>query len=178
MNHSEPYQAHFEPIILIFLVSYLEKKCAEKAAMEKYLRLKMLVDDGWEKEIKETEKKKEEVKKKIDELERKIKAKEEELENLVKEVGEIKDELIMLAVRIESGEMRKEDRENAIQEQKEKEIKKLDVETKIKEEKEEIKWLKKSKEDLEEEETVLDEYLQKYYKEEKERKREKERRYR
>ena len=113
------------------------------------------------------------MKKKIDELERKIKAKEKELEKLVKDVGEIKDELFMLAVRIESGEMRKEDRENAVQKQKEKEMKKLDVETKIEEEKEEIRWLKKSKEDLEEEETVVDEYLQKYYEEEKERKREK-----
>ena len=66
-------------------MSALEKKCAGKAAREKYLKLKMLVDDRTEKEIEETERKKEEVKKKIDEVNREIKAKEEELEKLAKE---------------------------------------------------------------------------------------------
>ena len=131
-------------------MSALEKKCAEKAVRENYLKLKMLVDDGREEEIEETERKKEGVKKKIDEVKGAIKVKEEELEKLVKEVGEIEDELIMKALRIEGGNMSKEERRNALQKQREDEIKKLDIKTKIEEEKEEMKQLKKGKEDHEE----------------------------
>ena len=150
-------------------MSPLEKQAAEKAAKDRYLKLKRMVEQGRQREIEETRMKKEEVEK-IDEVEREIEEKERELEDLRKEVRELEEEMMMEAVRMDSGGLDDEERGSVLNKQKGDEIKKVDLETIIDQKKEGIRQLKK-KEDYEDERKVVEEYLERYRVEEVEKRR-------
>ena len=64
----------------------LEKKVAEKAMEERFVWLKMVVEEGKRREMMETERQKDEMEVEIAEVEGKIREKEEELERLVSKV--------------------------------------------------------------------------------------------
>ena len=100
-------------------MSALEKKTTEATAENRFLKLKKLVDDGGEREMRENEKQREEVGKQIEEAEKEIKVKEKELKELMKDVEVLESELIEEVVRMKDGKMKKKERAKAIQKHKE-----------------------------------------------------------
>ena len=61
MNHPEPSQTFFKPIIFSFSVSSLEKKVAEMAKEKRFFRLKMVAGEEQKNEMIETENQKEQL---------------------------------------------------------------------------------------------------------------------
>ena len=97
--------------------------------------------------------------------------KEEELKQLMKEVDELENGCIGDVVRIENGYMDNEERATVIKRHKEKEIKKLDLETDVDQGKEEVRVMKNERKDLEEEVKLIKEYIEKNIEEDEQEKR-------
>ena len=140
-------------------MSALEKKCAKTAAEHRFLKLKKLVELGKQSEIRENEQQKEEIEKEIKEVEMKIEAKEKDLEELLKDVEVLEGSLIDVVGRMEGGKLKKKERAKKVQEQKEMEIRKLDLETMIDEKKHDINEWERKKKNLEEEVYLIGEYI-------------------
>ena len=133
------------------------------AAEWRFIKFRKLVDEGREREMKETERQRKEVEKKIAEV-GEIKFKEKELEGLMKDVEVLENDLIEQIVIMEKGGLNEEERARAVEKQKADEMK-LDWEIGIDERKDEVRKLKKKKEDLEDV-ALITEYIQKYREEE------------
>ena len=99
---------------------------------------------------------------KIEKLDSLIKMKEDELRGLEKEVEFLKGELMERVVRVERGMLSKKKRVKEEKEQKELEMKKLDLEIMIDGNKEEMKRMEKRREELISERAIVEEYIKRY----------------
>ena len=88
---------------MYFSVSELEKKPAELARDEKFIKLKGVLTEEQRKEREEMKMRKEGLDTKIKQLDNLIKMKEDELRELEKEVKELEGELLERVVMIEKG---------------------------------------------------------------------------
>ena len=147
-------------------MSALEKKTAETAAEQRFIKLRKLVDEGREREMKETERQRKEVERKITKVEKEIKVKEKELKELMKDVEVMEQDLIEQIVIMEKGLWDEEERARAVEKQKADEMRKLDWEIKIDERRDAVGKFKKQKEDVEGDVFIINEYIQKYREEE------------
>ena len=156
-NTIEQYQTFFLKLVLYFSVDALEKKAAELAREQRFLKLKGIVTEDKLKEREEVRMRKEEVESKIQQVEKLIEKKENELRGLEKDLEELESELMEGVVRMERGMISKKKRvENK---QKEGEMKKLDLEILIGETKEDMERMEKRREELVSERVIVYEYV-------------------
>ena len=173
-NTIKQYQTFFFKLVFYFSVDALEKKAAELAREQRFLKLKGIVTEDKQKEREEVRMRKEEVESKIQQVEKLIEKKENELRGLEKEVEELEGELMEGVVMIERGMMSKKKRVEAENKQKEGEMKKLDLEILIGETKEDMERMEKRREELVSERVIVYEYVKRYEEEEEERQRDSE----
>ena len=141
---------------------------AEVTAELRFIRLRKLIDEGKEREMKETVRQRKEVERKITKVEKEIKVKEKELKELMKDVEVMEQDLIEQIVIMEKGGLDEEERARAVEKLKADEMRKLDWEINIDERRDMVGKSKKQKEDLERDVLIINEYIQKYREEEKE----------
>ena len=171
-NIFEHYQTKsniFLKLVFYFSADALEKKAAELAREQRFLKLKGIVTEDKLKEREEARMRKEEVESKIQQVEKLIEKKENELRGLEKEVEELESELMEGVVRMERGMISKKKRVEAENKQKEGEMKKLDLEILIGETKEDMERMGKRREELVSERVIVYEYVKRYEEEEEER---------
>ena len=99
----------------------------EKAIEEKFVHLRMLVEEGKRQKMIETDRQKNAIEDEIAEVEEKIKEKDEELGRLMSEVEVLRKEILEGVVVIEKGGMKKKEKVELEKKGKEKEMKMLDL---------------------------------------------------
>ena len=148
----------------------VNKRLAEKAAREQKLVLYKDVDEAKKKEIEEMEKHRDVMNHTLEEMEKKMETLEVEIEEERISLMDLNDQITGMILKIEMGGMSEEERAEEEQKKNKEEKKKVTRMEELNKKKGKVKVLYHKKEELMKERNLINEYLEKYYQELKDKK--------